>query len=372
MKSKLGLEDVVITSSSICHLNEKSNTVEVRGYDLLDLAEHSSFEETCYLLWHARLPSSNELIEFSQTMSNQRQMPVGMLELMSRLPKTSGMDSLRTMVSALAAYDPEPDNTSIEAVQRRAIKITASMPTIAAAAYRSSQGQEVIPPDPNLTHAQNFLYMLFGKRISSSLSRAFEKSLILYSEHELNASTFSARVTASTLSDIYSSITSAIGTLKGPLHGGANEEAMNLLLAIQSIDNAEPHIRMLLEQKKRIMGFGHRIYKFGDPRAKLMKKISKQVGEETGQVKWHQICEKVEEFLASEKKLYPNLDFYSAPAYYCIGIPIDLYTPIFASSRVSGWSAHIIEQLQHNRIIRPRAEYVGLSGLKYVALSERQ
>jgi citrate synthase len=281
------------------------------------------------------------------------------------------MDSLRTWVSALAAYDSEPDNSSTEAVLRRITKITAVMPTIAAAAYRISQRQEVIQPDLQLSHAENFLHMILGKEVSTSLSRGFEKSLVLYSEHELNASTFSARVITSTLSDVYSAITAAIGTLKGPLHGGANEEAMKLLLAIGSPENAEKYVRSLLAEKRRVMGFGHRIYKLGDPRAKLMKQISKEIGEETGQMRWHEICERVEEVVAAEKKLFTNLDFYSAPAYYCLGIPIDLYTPIFASSRVSGWSSHILEQLQRNRLIRPRTMYVGPSGLKYVRLSER-
>jgi len=213
--------------------------------------------------------------------------------------------------------------------------------------------------------------MILGRSVKNSLSRAFEKSLILYSEHELNASTFSARVTASTLSDIYSSMTSAIGTLKGPLHGGANEEAMKLLLSIETIENVESCVRKLLAEKKRVMGFGHRIYKSGDPRVKLMKKASREIGEEAGQLKWHEMCERVEEVMFKEKKLIPNLDFYSAPAYYCLGIPIDLYTPIFACSRVTGWTAHVLEQLQNNRLIRPRAEYVGPTGLTYVPLSER-
>ncbi|MGO9643278.1 MAG: citrate/2-methylcitrate synthase [Candidatus Bathyarchaeia archaeon] len=371
-KGKGGLEDVIVTSSAICNLNEKINIVEIRGYDLLDLAEHSSFEEVCFLLWYAKLPSAKELTEFTRTLANHRQIPTGMIELIKRLPRTSTMDSLRTWISALAAYDSEPDNTSTEAVLRRITKITAVMPTIAAAAYRISQRQEVIQPDLHLNHAQNFLHMILGKEVSTSLSRAFEKSLVLYSEHELNASTFSARIITSTLSDIYSAITAAIGTLKGPLHGGANEEAMKLLLAIESPENAERYVRSLLAHKRRVMGFGHRIYKLGDPRAKLMKQISEEIGEETGQTRWHEICEQVEEVVGAEKKLFPNLDFYSAPAYYCLGIPIDLYTPIFASSRVSGWSAHILEQLQSNRLIRPRTMYVGPNGLKYVPLSERQ
>ena len=352
-------------------MNEKTNIVEIRGYDLLDLAENSSFEEVCYLLWYARLPSAKELTEFARTLANCRQIPASLMELIKRLPRTSTMDSLRTWVSALAAYDSDPQNSNTEAVLGRMTKITAVMPTIAAAAYRLSHGQEVIQPDFQLNHAQNFLYMMLGKKVSTSLSRAFEKSMVLYSEHELNASTFSARVITSTLSDVYSAITAAIGTLKGPLHGGANEEAMKLILAIGSPEEAEGHVKLLLTEKKRIMGFGHRIYKFGDPRAKLMKQISKEIGVETGEMKWYEICERVEEIVVAEKKLFPNLDFYSAPAYYCLGIPIELYTPIFASSRVPGWSAHILEQLQSNRLIRPRTAYIGPSGLKYVPLSNR-
>ncbi len=371
-KNRAGLEDVIVTSSSICCLNEKKNTVELRGFDLLDLAEQSNFEEVCYLLWYGRLPSASELNRFSQTMAHEREMPTGMVELIKRLPKTSTMDALRTWISALAAFDSDANNNTLERNLRRTLRISAIMPTIASAAFRLSQGQEIIPPDPKLNHAENFLYMIIGKRVNSSLSKAFGKSMILYSEHELNASTFGARITSSTLSDVYSSITSAIGTLKGPLHGGANEEAMKLLLSIRTPEHAEQHIRRLLTDKKRVMGFGHRIYKTGDPRVKLMKQLSKQIGDETQQMKWHEICERVETIMAAEKGLYPNLDFYSAPAYYSLGIPIDLYTPIFASSRVAGWSAHVLEQLSNNRLIRPRAEYTGPTELTYVPIGRRK
>jgi citrate synthase len=371
MSGKGGLEDVIVASSTICNLNEKTNILEIRGYDLLDLAKHSNFEEVCYLLWYARLPSASELTEFTQTLADHRQIPRGMIELIKLLPRTSMMDVLRTWISALAAYDPEPENTSLEAVFRRITRITAVMPTVVATAYRLSHGQEPVQPDPHLNHAQNFLRMILGREVNATLSRAFEMSLVLYSEHELNASTFSARVITSTLSDVYSAITAAIGTLKGPLHGGANEEAMKLLLAIESPENAEKFVKSLFAEKKRIMGFGHRIYKLGDPRAKLMKQISEEVARETSQRKWHEICEQVEEVVATEKRLFPNLDFYSAPTYYCLGIPVELYTPIFASSRVAGWSAHILEQLKSNRLIRPRTTYAGPSALKYIPLSER-
>jgi citrate synthase len=295
-----------------------------------------------------------------------------MVRLLKSLPPAQHpMEALRTAVSALSLYDPEAEDMSEEANRRKALRLTAQMGTIVATYGRIREGMEPVAPDPKLNLAANFLYMLQGKAPNAEDARWFDMALILHADHSYNASTFAARVTASTLSDMHSAITSAIGTLKGPLHGGANEQAMRMLLEIQDVDNAEPYVRNLLTQKKKVMGFGHRVYHTEDPRATELRKMSEELGRRTGQTKWFGMSKRIEDLMIREKKINANVDFYSASAYYVLGIPIDLYPLIFAVSRISGWTAHVLEQYASNRLMRPLAEYTGPRGLNYVPIDER-
>jgi citrate synthase len=369
---KVGLQDVVIAASEICDIDGDKGTLVYRGYDIHDLAEHSTFEEVVYLLWYGRLPKADELEEFEGQLTANRSVPPEILDLLKRLPPPQHpMEILRTVVSALSLYDPEANDMSEEANRRKALRLTAQMSTLVAAFGRIRQGREALSPVPKLNHAANFLYMLNGQMPNEESARWFDVALILHADHSFNASTFAARVTASTLSDLHSAVTSGIGTLKGPLHGGANEQVMKMLLEIQTADRAEDYIHNLLAQKKKVMGFGHRVYRTEDPRATVLRKMSEALGVRAGQTQWFEISKKIEDLMIREKNINANVDFYSASAYYVLGIPVDLYPLIFALSRISGWTAHVLEQYAHNKLIRPLAEYTGPRNLKWVPADQR-
>jgi citrate synthase len=372
-----GLEGVVAATSSICDVNGIEGRLIYQGYDIHDLVAYSNFEEVVYLLWHGKLPTRAELEELRGQLSANRALPEPVLAAMRNWPaKALPMDVLRTTVSLLSLYDPDQGDDSEPANIRKSIRLTARMGTIVAAWDRSRNGAAVVPPDPELDTAANFLYMLKGQRPDEESRRAFDICLILHADHELNASTFAARVTAATLSDMYSSITSAVGALAGPLHGGANVRVMQMLQEIGDPSRAEEYIRAKLARHERIMGFGHRVYKTEDPRAMHLRRLSKELGERTGDLKWYEISRAVEEVMRREmqargRDIYPNVDFYSASVYHYLGIPQDLFTPVFAVSRVAGWTAHVLEQLRNNRLIRPRAEYVGPRNLRYIPIDQR-
>src|SRR2546430_4865083 len=359
--SKGGLEGVVATTSSICYIDGDQGVLAYRGIDIHELADNSNFEETCYLLWFGRLPKRDELKELHDRLAEERKLDASILNLMRMAPKHAlPMDVLRTAVSALSFYDPEEKNNDREANIRKAIRLTSQIAMIVAAYDRIRKGKNVVDPDPSLSHAGNFLLQLNGTKPSSTAERALDIALILHADHELNASTFAGRVTAATLSDMHSSITSAIGALKGPLHGGANEAVFTMLQQIDR-NGTDPleYVRGQLAQKKKISGFGHRVYHTEDPRATHLRKMSRDLGNSSGKGKWFEMSSRIEQFVKSEKKLNANVDFYSTSTYHTLGIDVDMFTPVFAVSRISGWTAHVIEQLDDNRLIRPRADYVG-------------
>jgi citrate synthase len=361
-KPKAGLEDVVATSSAICYLDGDRGVLAYCGYDIHDLAKSATFEEVCYLLWHRRLPTRGELGDLQSQLAAARPLPDAVVRLMRSVPPVDGMDALRTITSALAHYDSEAGDASPAAQYRKAVRLTAQIGTVVAAWGRLAAAGGLIEPDPVLGHAANFLYMLTGQRPNATAIRAFDVALILHADHELNASTFAGRVAAATLTDIYSAVVAAIGTLKGPLHGGANAEVMKMLLDIgesASGERVDEVIRAKLARKEKIPGFGHRVYRMEDPRATHLRQMSRDLGKRAGKTSWFDMSERIEALVKGDKKLNPNVDFYSASTYYTLGIPIDLYTPIFAVSRVSGWTAHILEQYANNRLIRPRADYTG-------------
>ncbi len=361
-KPKGGLEDVVATTSAICYLDGERGVLAYCGYDIHDLAQSATFEEVCYLLWHRRLPTRAELGDLQSQFAAARALPEPIIRLMRSLPPVDGMDALRTLTSALAHYDADANDASPQAQYRKAVKLTAQTGTLVATWGRLQAGGGPIAPDPVLGHAANFLYMLTGERPNATAIRAFDVALTLHADHELNASTFAARVAAATLTDIYSAVVAAIGTLKGPLHGGANAEVMRMLLDLgqtASGDRIDEFVRGKFARKEKISGFGHRVYKTEDPRATHLRQMSRDLGKQAGSTGWFDMSQRIEALVKSEKKLNPNVDFYSASMYYTLGIPIDLYTPIFAVSRMSGWTAHILEQYANNRLIRPRADYTG-------------
>src|SRR5215467_8817322 len=361
-KPKAGLEDTVATSSAICYLDGDRGVLAYCGYDIHDLARHATFEEVCYLLWHRRLPTRAELGDLQSQLAASRPLPEPIIRLMRSLPPGNGMDLLRTLTSALSHYDPDAADNSPAANYRKAVRLTAQIGSLVATMGRVASGGGPIEPDPVLGHAANFLYMLTGHRPGGLETRAFDVALILHADHELNASTFAARVAAATLTDLHSAIVAAIGTLKGPLHGGANADVMRLLLELGKDappERVDEVIRGKLARKEKIPGFGHRVYKTEDPRATHLRRMSQDLGKRSGSTAWFDMSQRIEALVKGEKKLNPNVDFYSASTYYALGIPIDLYTPIFAVSRMSGWTAHILEQYADNRLIRPRAEYIG-------------
>lgn len=369
-----GLEGVVATTSSICYIDGEQGVLAYRGIDIHELADNSSFEETCYLLWFGKLPSSSELKGLQAQLGKERKLDPAIIELLRSSPRQAQpMEVLRTAVSALACYDSDDKLNDHEANVHKAIRLTSQIAMIVASYDRIRKGKKIVDPDPQLSHSANFLLQLNGERPSKTAERALDIALILHADHELNASTFAARVTAATLSDMHSAITAAIGALKGPLHGGANEAVFHILQTIdkQGTDPVE-YVRNMLAKKQKISGFGHRVYHTEDPRATHLRQMSRDLGESSGQSKWYAMSHKIEEFVKAEKGLNANVDFYSASTYHTLGIDVDLFTPIFAVSRISGWAAHVIEQHDDNRLIRPRADYVGPAyPQSYVPITKR-
>ena len=361
-KPKGGLEDVVATSSAICYLDGERGVLAYCGYDIHDLAQSATFEEVCYLLWHRRLPTRSERGDLQSQFAAARALQEPIVRLMRSLPPVDGMDALRTITSALGHYDAEVDDASPQAQYRKAVRLTAQAGTVVATWGRLRAGGGPIATDPAMSHAANFLYMLTGERPNATAIRAFDVALILHADHELNASTFAARVAAATLTDIYSAVVAGIAALKGPLHGGANAEVMKMLLDLgrdATPERIDAAIRAMFARKEKIPGFGHRVYRTEDPRATHLRQMSQELGRRAGNTAWFEMSQRIEALVKAEKKLNPNVDFYSASTYYTLGIPIDLYTPIFAVSRMSGWTAHVLEQYANNRLIRPRADYIG-------------
>lgn len=370
MTATKGLEGIVATTSSISSIID--GVLTYRGIDIDELAEHASFEEVVYLLWFGKLPTESELAQLKDNLSKNAAVPAAVIDQLRLFPKdANAMAALRTAVSSLALYDPEAADMSVAANVSKAIKLQAQIPTIIAAFARIRQGLEPVEPKKSGSVAESFLYLLTGEQPDPVAIEALDKALVLHADHELNASTFAARVTVATLSDIYSGVTSAIGALKGPLHGGANEAVMEMLEEIGSFEAVESYVSKKLDNKEKLMGFGHRVYKNGDPRAKHLQKMSLELGKLTGDLKWYNMSVKIEDMVVGEKGLKPNVDFYSASVYTTLGIPRDLFTPIFAISRMSGWTAHILEQFENNRLIRPRAEYVGPVGQSYIPMANR-
>jgi citrate synthase len=369
-----GLEGIVAANSGICFIDGDAGVLAYRGIDIHELAERSNFEETTYLLWNGRLPSELELREFASQLALARSLDQRVVDMLRTFPTSATpMEVLRTTVSALSFYDADEKDNSHDANVRKAYNLTAQIAMIVAIYDRIRKGLEVVPPDRALSHAGNFLWMLTGVKPSETATRTLDIALILHADHELNASTFAARVIAATLSDIHSAVTGAIGALKGPLHGGANEGVMRLLYAIDQAD-ADPveYVKNMLAAKQKISGFGHRVYKTEDPRATHLRRMSEQLGKDSGHPKWFEMSRAIELHINKDKKLNANVDFYSASTYATLGIDIDLYTPIFAISRMAGWAAHVIEQLDDNRLIRPRADYIGpVYPSPYIEIADR-
>jgi len=380
MSSK-GLEGVVVADTGLSKIYGEEGRLLYRGYEIEDLAENVTFEEVCHLLWYGSLPTQQELDELRARFAKDYAVDPKVIEILRRLPpETHPMAALRTGASALSSFDPEAEDMSPEANQRKAIRLTAKMPTLTAAIERLRKGKEPIAPREDLGIAVNFLYMLTGEEPDELSERIMDVAFTLHAEHGMNASTFAARVTVATLSDMHSGVVSAIGTLKGPLHGGANEQVMAMLQKIGEPEKAEEWVLSALERRERIMGFGHRVYKALDPRAPILKELAEEYaarnGEDTDATKWLQISEKIQKVMAEEmekrgRAIYPNVDFFSASVYYTLGIPADLFTNIFASARTSGWTAHIMEQLADNRLIRPQTNYVGPEGVKVTPIDQR-
>src|ERR1700730_621473 len=367
-----GLEGAVAGESEICFIDGEAGILSYRGYNIHTLADNATFEEVIFLLWNGHLPRRDELERLRTELVNNRPIPKPLEDFLATAGKAEPMDVLRTAVSMLSLYDPLARDQTPEANARKAVKLMAQTPTLVSTFDRLRNGRPVIEGDPKLGLAANFLYTLTGKRPDEVMERAFDIALILHADHELNASTFAARVTAATLSDIYSSITSAIGALKGPLHGGANQDVIRMLLKVGEPDKAVERAKDMMARKVKIPGFGHRVYRTEDPRATHLRVMSEELGKRTGHVNLFLMSKRVEETVKAEKKLNPNVDFYSASTYYSLGIPIDLFTPIFAVSRMAGWTAHILEQYHNNRLIRPRAEYKGNpDGMPWVPMSQR-
>jgi len=370
-----GLEGIIAANSGICWIDGEGGVLSYRGIDIHELAEYSTFEETAYLLWNGSLPNQKALREFSAQLAQARTLDQRIIDLLRSFPASATpMEVLRTAVSALSLYDADEKDNSHDANVRKAYRLTAQIAMIVAIYDRIRKGKQVVPADRSLSHAANFLWMLNGEKPSDTATRTMDLALVLHAEHELNASTFAARVIAATLSDIHSAITGAIGALKGPLHGGANEAVMRLLLAIDKA-GADPveYVSKMLAAKQKVSGFGHRVYRTEDPRATHLRRMSEQLGRDSGNPKWYEMSRQIELYINREKKLNANVDFYSASTYTTLGIDIDLFTPIFAVSRIAGWAAHVIEQLDDNRLIRPRAEYIGpMYPSRYIPLGERK
>ncbi|MBI4247075.1 MAG: citrate synthase [Candidatus Rokubacteria bacterium] len=369
---KEGLEDIVVSTSEICFIDGQEGRLLYRGYDVDDLVRDSTFEEVVYLLWHGALPSRKELEAHGKALAAARRLPPKVVAMLRALPRRSlPMEVLRTGVSALSAFDSDGDDNSREATLRKAVRLTARIPTLIAAWERIRRGRPPVAPNARLGHAANFLSMLSGRKPTPLAAKTLDVALILHADHEFNASTFAARVTAATLSDLYSAVTSGIGALKGPLHGGANEQVMRMVEQIKAPERAEAWIRKALADKARVMGFGHRVYRVEDPRAKHLRRLATELGQQIGNTDAVRILDTVGRVVTEDKKIYPNVDLYSGAAYAAMSISTDQFTPVFALSRVAGWSAHVLEQHGHNRLIRPRAEYTGPARQAYVPLDRR-
>ena len=367
-----GLEDVVAAATSISDIDGKLGRLFYVGYDIHDLAKNATFEEVVYLLHNLHLPKQGELDKLTDTLTAERELDRWVSGLMPTFAtEASPMSTLRTTVSAMSAHDPDGWDQSSDANYRKAMRLIARMPTAIATYHRLRSGDEPLRVNPKLTHAGNLLWMITGHEPDEEAARVMDVCLVLHADHTMNASTFAARVAASTLSDIHSATTAAIATLKGPLHGGANEAVMKMLLEIQDPAKAPAFVKAALNDKQKIMGFGHRVYKTEDPRATHLRELSERTGALHGDTRWYEISRLVEQTVMEEKGLYPNVDFYAASVYYALGIPVDLFTPIFAASRVSGWTAHIREQYADNRLIRPESDYIGPSLQKYVPIEQR-
>ncbi len=369
-----GLEGVVATTSKICFIDGEEGVLSYFGYNIHTLADHATFEEVIYLLWNGKLPNKKELQQLKSDLVKERDLPAQVTAFLKNVPEgSSPMEVLRTAVSMLSLHDPLARDNSPEANVRKAVELMSRVSTVVTSFERLRNGKPVVPGDPGLGYAANFLYTLTGQKPDDVMERVFDIALILHADHELNASTFAGRVTAATLSDIYSAVVSAIGALKGPLHGGANEDVIRMLLSTKSADDAVKKVTDDLNNKVKISGFGHRVYKTVDPRAIHLKKLSEELGRRTGHTELFEKSSRVEQTVHDVKKLNANVDFYSASTYYSLGIPVDLFTPIFAVSRMSGWTAHILEQYSNNRLIRPRADYMGASdGQSWTPLEDRQ
>jgi len=369
-----GLEDIVAGSSSICYIDGENGILAYRGIDIHELADNATFEEVTYLLWHGKLPTRAELAEFSLQLARERKLDAQIISLLRQAPRHAlPMDVLRTIVSSLSFFDPEEKVNTKDANYHKAQRLFSQIGMVVAAYDRIRKGLPLIEPDRSLTHAGNFLLMLNGERPSETAIRALDISLILSADHEWNASTFAARVVAATLSDMHSAITAGIGALKGPLHGGANEAVFKILIEIDE-NGADPvdYIKGMFAQKAKVPGFGHRVYTTEDPRATHLRRMSRDLGYSSGQTKWFEYSKAIEDFINAEKHLNANVDFYSASTYHTLGIDVDLFTPLFAVSRISGWTAHVMEQLNDNRLIRPRAEYMGpVYPAKWIPIDER-
>jgi citrate synthase len=367
-----GLEGIIAGESEICYIDGYQGILSYRGYNIHTLAEHASFEEVIFLLWYGWLPKQAELDKLKKDLAAERGLPGPVVDFLKSASKANAMDMLRTAVSMLSLYDSEAQDMSTEANHRKAVRLMSKTATIVTTFDRLRGGKPVIEGDPSLGFSANFLYTLSGKKPDDVMERAFDVAMTLHADHELNASTFAARVTAATLSDIYSSITSGIGALKGPLHGGANQDVINMLLKLGDEDAAAERVRSDLARKIKMPGFGHRVYRTEDPRATHLRVLSEELGKRTSHEKLYRMSKRIEETVKEAKGLNPNVDFYSASTYYSLGIPIDLFTPIFAVSRMSGWTAHVLEQYHNNRLIRPRAEYKGKpDGQPWIPMADR-
>jgi 2-methylcitrate synthase len=367
-----GLREVVAAQTRVSDIDGQAGRLWYVGYDIHDLAGRTSYEEVVHLLHELRLPTQPELDAMTDFMVEEREVSKFLRDLMPTLAQqTSPMSMLRTTVSAASTYDPDGWDDSPEADHRKALRLIAKIPTLLAMYHRMRTGQELVPPNPKLPHAANFLHMLLGLEVSQEDAEVIDTTFVLYADHTMNASTFAARIVASTLADMFSAITAAIAALKGPLHGGANEESMKMLEEVGSPDRAEAYVRDRLERHEKVMGFGHAVYKTMDPRATVLKRLSKETGERHGDTSWYEISEAIERTVAEQRELNPNVDFYAASVYHTLGIPTDLMTPIFAAARMAGWTAHVREQYADNRVIRPSSEYIGPRDRTWVPIDER-
>lgn len=370
--NKGGLEGVVAADSAVCFIDGNEGVLIYRGINIHELAERATFEEVAFLLWNGRLPGQSELAELNRQFSRSRALSAGVEQILRNSPShVHPMALLRTAVSAAGLADPEAEDSSDDANRRKAVRLTAQMAAIVAAIDRIRTGKSLVEPRSDLSHAGNFLWMLTGKEPGAFATRVMDVALILHADHGFNASTFAARITVSTLSDLYSGIVSALGALKGRLHGGANEGVMRMLTEIGSVDRVDGYVHNAIAAKQRVMGFGHRVYRTEDPRATHLRRLSEQLGTSAGKPEMFEMSRRIEEIMISTKGLNANVDFYSASTYHCLGIPTDLFTPVFAVSRISGWTAHIFEQLADNRLIRPKENYTGPFGLHYVPIAQR-